>query len=94
MGIGPNLYSPCGAATVSSNIRSYIHSLNNKYANISINEMDADTVKIHLNALGLLKIEAAASKAGGIMEYISLTEKGKAELLRVMAVKAEDPSAK
>lgn len=56
--------------------------------------MDTDTIKVHLHALGLLKIEAATSKGREIMEFISLTEKGKAELLRVMAVRADTPSPK
>lgn len=90
--VGPNLYSPSASATISSNLSSYIHELNTKRSYITINEMDADTVKIHLNALGLLKIEAATSKGGGVLEYISLTEKGKTELVRVMAVRAESLS--
>jgi Domain of unknown function (DUF4062) len=87
--VGPNLYSPSGAATIASNLERYIHQLNTKRSFVSVNELDADTVKIHLHAMGLLRIEASTSQGGGVLEYISLTERGKAELIRIMAVRTE-----
>ena len=87
--VGPHFYSPSGPATISSNIIRYIHDLNRDRIHISVNSVDADTVKIHLAALGLLKIEAANAKGGGVGEFVTLTEKGKSELLNVMAVRTE-----
>ena len=65
--VGPNLYSPSSPKIIRDNLRSYIHEMNTNRTFISINEMDADTVKVHLAALGLLQIEAATSKGGGVL---------------------------
>jgi hypothetical protein len=90
--VGQNLYSPTSTLTISSNIKAYVRTKNYTLF-VTINEMDADTVKIHFEALGLLKIEAAVAKGGGVSEFISLTDKGKAELIRVMAARgpSRDP---
>jgi hypothetical protein len=72
--VGPNLYSPAGPAMISHNITSYIRGLNRERTSISVNEMDADTVKLHLAALGLLKIEVANKIGGGLAEFVTLTE--------------------
>ena len=77
---------------INNNIRIYIYDLNRDRTSISVNEGDADTIKVHLSALGLIKIEAANSKSGGVAEFVSLTEKGRSELLSAMAVRAKDGS--
>ena len=48
--------------------------------------MVVDTIKVHFNALGLLKIETEANNG---RERLSLTERGKAELLNLMAVRGK-----
>ena len=85
--VGPNLYSPASPSTINATLKSFIHNQNNA-SYVTVNEMDADTIKIHFHALGLLKIEAAVAKGGGVSEFISLTDKGKAELIKAMAVKS------
>jgi hypothetical protein len=85
--VGPNLYSPASPSTINANLKSFIHNQNNA-SYVTVNEMDADTIKIHFHALGLLKIEAAAAKGGGVLEFISLTDKGKAELIKAVAVRS------
>jgi hypothetical protein len=87
--VGPNLYSPSGPLVIAGNLKRYIYDADKLRSNISINEMDADTVKVHLAALGLLKIDAATSKGGGVLEFVSLTDKGKSELMGVMAMRVE-----
>jgi hypothetical protein len=57
--VGPDLYSPVGPAVMNSNIRIYIYDLYRDCTFISVNEGDADTIKVHLSALGLIKIAAA-----------------------------------
>jgi hypothetical protein len=88
--VGPDLYSPHASGGIRSDIKSYVSRLKPRASFINVNQMDADTVKIHLHALGILNIEAAASKSGGLQEFVSLTEKGRAELIRVMAVRTEN----
>jgi hypothetical protein len=87
--VGPDLYSPVAPAVINNNIRIYIYDLNRDRTSISVNQGDADTIKVHLSALGLIKIEAANSKSGGVAEFVSLTEKGRSELLSVMAVRGK-----
>jgi hypothetical protein len=87
--VGPDLYSPHASGGIRSDIKSYVSRLKPRASFINVNQMDVDTVKIHLHALGILNIEAAASKSGGLQEFVSLTEKGRAELIRVMAVRTE-----
>jgi hypothetical protein len=86
--IGPKLYSPSVASRIRDYLAQHIFELNRKVYNISIAGMDADQIKIQFAALGILKIEVAESNTGGMQEYISLTEKGKSELLNLMTVRA------
>jgi hypothetical protein len=85
--VGPNLYTPAAPSTININMKTFIHN-HNKASFVTVNEMDADTIKIHFHALGLLKIEAATAKGGGVSEFISLTDKGKTELTKAMAVRS------
>ena len=87
--VGPKLYSPSVAASIRDYIAQHIFELNRKAHSISIAGMDADQIKIHFAALGILKIEVATSNSGGMQELISSTENGKSELLNLMAVRAE-----
>jgi hypothetical protein len=86
--IGPKLYGPSAAALIRDYMAQYIFELDRKAYSISITGMDADQIKIHFAALGIMKIEAAMSNSGGMAEYVSLTEKGKSELVNLMAVRA------
>jgi hypothetical protein len=52
--------------------------------------MDVDTMKVHFSALGLLQIRSAKSTTGGVGEFISLTDRGKSELLKLMSVRSAD----
>jgi hypothetical protein len=69
--IGPKVYGPSIASAIRDHIAQYVFELNRKAYNISIRGMDADQIKIHFAALGILKIELATSNSGGIQEYIS-----------------------
>jgi hypothetical protein len=89
--VGPNLYSPRSAAIISSDIIDYISQLYPALAYTNVNNMDTNTIKIHLHALGILDIQAAEAAGGGVQEFVSLTESGKAELIRAMAVRTETP---
>jgi hypothetical protein len=90
--IGPNLYSPSGPSVININLRRYIQERNTNMSYISVNEMDADTIKMHLATLGLIKIDTAVAKGGGVSEFVSMAEKGKAELLNTMAVRRSEDS--
>jgi hypothetical protein len=61
--VGPDLYSPSVPAKINLNLRKYIHQLHADRTSISVNEMDADTVKIHFAALGLRKLRPQTRRA-------------------------------
>jgi hypothetical protein len=90
--IGPKFYCQRTSSTISSDINSYIEQSHPLLSDVAVNQMDADTIKIHFYALGILDIQAAEAKGGGFLEYVSLTEKGKTELIKVMAVRTENSS--
>jgi len=91
--IGPDLLSPTSPSAIRSHIRGYIHDRHPDRSNILLNEMDANTVKIHFEALGLLEIRAAKSTVGSLTEFIRLSDKGKSELMRCMAVRSKEGTA-
>lgn len=53
----------------------------------SINEDCIQTIKIQLNALGLIEVAPKKSTGMGVIEFIKLTEKGKTYLLKLKSVK-------
>ncbi len=88
--VGPDLYSPHISGSIRSDVKSHIGRLKPRAAFINVNQMDSDTIKIHLHALGVLNIEVTESKNGDLQEFVSLTDKGRAELIRVMAVRTNN----
>jgi Domain of unknown function (DUF4062) len=92
--IGHNLYSPHASINIDVDVKTYISELGRSMAYIKVNQTDTNTIKIHFHAIGMLNIQAAESVGGGVQEFVSLTEKGKTELLREMAVKTRDSSPK
>jgi hypothetical protein len=85
--VTPQLYSPAPPVVVTNSLMMFIMNTTDYY-NITVNALDTNTIKIQLAALGLLNIEASAALDGGAQEYISLTEKGKQQLLYLMAVRS------
>lgn len=53
----------------------------------NINEDCIQTIKIQLNALGLIEVASKQSTGMGVIEFIRLTEKGKTYLLKLKSVK-------
>jgi hypothetical protein len=85
--VGPRLVRPSLDAVISTGLVSYLGEVKGKNSVISIFDHDKNVIKIHLSALGLIKIEAAEAKGGGISEFISLTALGRAKLTEIMAVR-------
>lgn len=54
---------------------------------MSVFDTDENTIKIHLAALGLIQIQAATAKGGGLEEFVSLTPYGNSQLVQLMAVR-------
>lgn len=89
--VGPSLYSPHIPSLIGSNLKAYLYETDRRRTSTSVNDNDVNTIKIHLHALGLINIYQATSKEGGIQEYIILTDKGRATLVEIMAVRAAVP---
>jgi Domain of unknown function (DUF4062) len=89
--IGPSLFSPHIPSLIESNLKAYLYQTDSRRASASVNDNDVSTIKIHFHALGLINIYQATSKAGGVQEYISLTDNGRATLVEIMAVRAAGP---
>jgi Domain of unknown function (DUF4062) len=87
--VGPDLYSPKSPVTIGNDIQRHIRSDHQDRRYISLNEMDIDTVKIQFVALGLAQIRVAQSSTGIMAEFIQLTERGKSQLLKHMAVRSD-----
>jgi hypothetical protein len=95
MAVGPELIRPSAPGKLSDKLRSYLRenkSISNDFSLIHIFESDANTIKMHLIALGLVRAEAAKRAGGGLVEFISLTERGTKQLVELMAVRSKGES--
>ncbi|QTL97820.1 DUF4062 domain-containing protein [Iocasia frigidifontis] len=84
--IGPFLVSAKNYLSFSSDLKNSINSAYNT-AFSSIKDDCIQTIKVQLSALGLINVRAAKSTNGGLNEFISLTEKGSAYLLKLKSIK-------
>jgi hypothetical protein len=86
---GPALFRPTSPAVIEGRVLAYLQQ--NRHIPhqgiLSLFSSDQDRIKIQLAALGLIIIDAAEAKGGGIAEFISLTPQGKSRLLELLAVK-------
>lgn len=84
--VGPYLISFKNYIAFTGNLKSAINSTYNKNFS-SINDDCIQTIKMQLNALGLIDVQASKSVKGGVIEFIGLTEKGKNYLLSIKSIK-------
>jgi hypothetical protein len=86
--VGPSCMRPCSSKQISFLMVKYLKENKPVHRHVlTIFDTDENTIKIHLIALGLLLSEIGQS-AGGLDEFISLTEKGLQKLTEIMAVKS------
>jgi hypothetical protein len=90
--VGPNLYTPRTSDRILRDIKTHIEGLGPGGSFITVNQMHADTIRFQFHALGLLNVESTEVKGEGTQNSISLTQKGKAELLKLIAVRSGMPS--
>ena len=84
----PYLFSYVNYESFSSALKKGINSvIDNESFFGSINEDCIQTIKIQLNALGLIEVSPKKSTGMGVIEFIKLTEKGKTYLLKLKSVK-------
>lgn len=83
--IGPYLVSYKNYAAFKNDLKNGINSAHDKVF-YSINDDCAQTIKVQLNALGLIDVNASKAVNGGIVEFIGLTPKGKNYLLKIKAI--------
>jgi hypothetical protein len=91
--VGPDLFGPKTPRSIETNLRRFLLEADRRRTRITINDIDLNTIKIHLHALALINVYPLKAQAGGGQELIALTDKGRAELVRMMAVKSEFPAA-
>lgn len=84
--IGPYLFSYKNYSSFKSNLESSINSAYNKDF-YTLNEDSVQTIKIQLNALGLIDVKPSKATDGGVIEFIAMTEKGKNYLLQLKSLK-------
>jgi hypothetical protein len=90
--VGPNLHTPRTLDRILRDIKTHIEGLGPGGSFITLNQMHADTIRFQFHALGLLNVESTEVKGEGTQNSISLTQKGKAELLKLIAVRSGMPS--
>lgn len=86
--VGPYLFSYKNYLTFEQNLK---EGLNSKFKDMvyfgTLEDDCVQTVKIQLNALGLINVTAMQSKNGGVIEFIGLTDKGKKYLSQLKSIK-------
>lgn len=88
--VGPYLFSYVNYSKFVDALRKGINSIigNDSYFGELSNDC-SQTIKIQLNALGLIDVSPRQSTGGGIIEFIGLTKKGKTYLLQLKSIKTE-----
>jgi hypothetical protein len=90
--VGPDLFASKVSSWIGQALRQYLLAGQLRdVLHLSITDMDINTIKIHLHALGLISIHQSGSVGVGVQEYINLTEKGRAQLVEIMAVRGAIP---
>ncbi|QZY57062.1 DUF4062 domain-containing protein [Crassaminicella profunda] len=84
--VGPYLVSFKNYTTFGKNLKTGINSAYNKNFS-SLNDDCVQTIKVQLNALGLIDVTEAKATGGGIIEFIGLMQKGKDYLLYIKSIK-------
>jgi hypothetical protein len=84
--VGPYLISAISFSVFESYLRKGINSSSSR-SFYEFDENCVQTIKIQLNALGLIDAYPAKSVKGGYMEFISLTPKGKQYLMQIKTLK-------
>jgi hypothetical protein len=83
---------PVNPSAISATVVKYVQeNMGVNQASVTLFDTAQNTIKIHLLALGLIHSEASESKGGGILEYVSLTPKGRQKLLELLAVRPTAP---
>lgn len=85
--VGPAFLKPSVPSVGDKAIERYLKEIHQMPYDAEVLTADENTVRLHLVALGLLKTVNAEAKSGGIQEFLSLTERGKARLLELTAVR-------
>ena len=88
--LGPILFKLSASGIIISVIRKYLHEKYPSYVHIHCDQMDIDTIRMHLVAMNLIEIHVSQTTAGGIAEFIRLTELGKSTLIQIMAVRSKE----
>ena len=85
----PSLFGPQIPTEIESCLKSYISELYQGVylRHLNISDADLNTIKLQLFAYGFVKSYNAASKDGGVREYIQITDLGKLVLLETSTVR-------
>lgn len=84
--VGPYLVSYKSYSSFKEDLKNGINSAFKKEF-YSLNDDCVQTIKVQLNALGLIDVKASQAVDGGITEFIGLTPKGKEYLLHIKAIR-------
>lgn len=83
--VGPYLVSNKTYSSFKDDLKNGINSAHNKFFS-SLNDDCIQTIKVQLNALGLIDVKVRQAVKGGLIEFIGLTQKGKDYLLQIKAI--------
>lgn len=84
--VGPQVRRPSTPATLGPAVVTYVKENKNLApTNMAIFKSDADTIKVHLQALGLIKSVVSNSVNGGMTEFLELTALGGKRLAELLA---------
>jgi hypothetical protein len=87
--VGRSCFSSVFSGVISDNLAKFITDRDPTRRNIEFDIIQIDQIKFHLVALKLLEIVLVSGS-----EFIRLTDKGKSELIRLMAVRSKVEPAK
>jgi hypothetical protein len=86
--VGPFVMQPASPATISTSVRRYVQENKQiKRQSMAIFSTDENRIKLHLMALGLIDSTAAEARGGGVSEFVSITPRGRQQLLEILAVR-------
>jgi hypothetical protein len=86
--VGPSILNPSQAIILQYRVKNFLEEQFGHLNLLSIFDSDLDTIKIQLDAHGLITIYSANAVNGGLHEYIQLTDLGKRVLMETATVKA------
>jgi Domain of unknown function (DUF4062) len=89
--VGPELFSPKNRSWISAALKQFLLDSGRHWSSLAIIDIDTNTIKLYLYALGLINVYESESVGAGVQEYISLTEKGRAHLVEIMAIRGATP---